>query len=295
MIRNELWFIKVRITGGLGNQLFKLANAIRLSQIYKSQIQLDLSWYKHGYMRSNLVNSRIYELDYFPKIQFPIFHSKFPDFDFKLGQIERRLPAEFQQLLGIYTENNSGTFRKSPRVIDGSFEQISYLPNLDVLFDYLKFPDSTSAWFDNEFERIDKQFSVALHVRRSDYLKLKSIYDVVSPDYYQKAINLIRNQTGDTKVHLFSDDTEGALEWLAPVIKVDRVVEAPPTIRSGEVLRLMSNYPKIVCANSTFSWWASCLGMINQTSELAILPTKFSNLGNDDPTNFLKFERWVTL
>jgi hypothetical protein len=35
--------------------------------------------------------------------------------------------------------------------------------------------------------------------------------------------------------------------------------------------------------------------MINQTNDLAILPKKFSNLGNDDPTNFLKFEGWVTL
>lgn len=290
-----MWFIKVRITGGLGNQLFKLANAVRLSQIYNREIKLDLSWYKHGYMKSDLVNSRVYELDYFPKIQFATFYSKFPNLDFKIGQIERRLPAPLQQFLSVYSEGNAETFRKPPRIIDGSFERISYLPNLDIILDYLKFPEFKSTWFSDRFEKIDKQFSVALHIRRSDYLNLKGIYDVVPRDYYKKAIQFIKDQSGDTEVHLFSDDIKGALDWIKPVVKVNEIVETPPTIRSGEVLRLMSNYPKIVCANSTFSWWASCLGMINQTNNLAILPARFSNLSNDDPENFLKFEQWITL
>jgi hypothetical protein len=287
--------IRVRVTGGLGNQLFKIANAIRLSQIYRCGITLDLSWYKHGYMRSNLVNSRVYELDYFPKVSFPAFYSKFPDLDFKVGQIERKLPSKFQQIFGVYSENNSETFRKQPRVIDGSFEKISYLPDLDMLFEYFKFPDIKSTWFVNRLERINNKTSVALHVRRSDYLKLRNIYDVVPRDYYEQAIQIIKDQTDNVNVHLFSDDIEGALSWLTPIVKIDEVVETPSRIRAGEVLRLMSNYPKIVCANSTVSWWASCLGMINQTNELAILPKKFSNLHNDNPANFLMFEGWITL
>jgi hypothetical protein len=287
--------IKVRVTGGLGNQLFKLANAIRLSQIYGHEITLDLSWYKHGYMRSHLVNSRVYELDYFPRIQFPTFYSKFPDLDFKIGRIQRKLPANFQHIVSVYSESNSATFRKQPRIIDGSFERISYLPDLDTLREYFEFPIIKSKWFESRLCLIDRKASVAIHVRRSDYLKLKNIYDVVPRDYYQQAIQLIKKQDESIEVHLFSDDIKGALDWLAPVVKIDEAVETPPGIRSGEVLRLMSNYPKIVCANSTFSWWAACLGMINQTNDLAILPKKFSNLGNDDPTNFLKFEGWVTL
>jgi hypothetical protein len=287
--------IKVRVTGGLGNQLFKLANAIRLSQIYGHEITLDLSWYKHGYMRSHLVNSRIYELDYFPKIQFSTHYSKFPDLDFKLGRIERKLPGKFQHILGVYSESNAENFCKRPRIIDGSFERITYLPGLDVLREYLEFPIMQSKWFEGRLRLIGQEASVAIHVRRSDYLKLKNIYDVVPRDYYQRAIQLIKKQNESLEVHLFSDDIKGALDWLSPVVKIDEAVETPPGIRSGEVLRLMSNYPKIVCANSTFSWWAACLGMINQTNDLAILPKKFSNLSNDDPVNFLKFERWVTL
>jgi hypothetical protein len=287
--------IKVRITGGLGNQLFKVANAIRLSQIYSCAITLDLSWYRHGYMRSQLVNSRIYELDYFPRVQFPTFYSKFPSLDFKVGRIERKLPSKFQHIFGVYSENTSENFCKLPRIIDGSFERISYLPGLDILREYFEFPIMQSKWFESRLHLIDRKTSVAIHVRRSDYLKLKNIYDVVPRDYYQQAIQLIKKQNESLEVHLFSDDIKGALDWLAPVIKIDQAVETPPGIRSGELLRLMSNYPKIVCANSTFSWWAACLGMINQTNDLAILPKKFSNLSNDDPANFLKFERWVTL
>jgi hypothetical protein len=239
-------------------------------------------------MKSNRVSSREFELDYFPEIKkIDKYVTSFPGIDKFRGKLERRLKPDIQRIVGLMTECNEEKFKGSPKFIDGSFERTIFLPNSEVLRRFLKFPNESSKWFEENLKYNLNQYVVAVHVRRTDYLNLAHIYDVVDKGYYLKAINAILESNQGVSLHLFSDDPNGAISWLGESIKFDKIISQPNKIPSGEVLRLMSTYDSIIAANSTFSWWAAYIGKLNKNVKKIFLPKKFSNLNNDNPENFL--------
>ena len=240
-------------------------------------------------MKSNRVSSREFELDYFPEIKkVDKYVSSFPRMDKFRGKFERRLSPDIQKSLGLMTEFNEDKFERSPRSIDGSFERIVFLANNESLVKYLKFPSESSNWFEDNIRDNMNRCVVAVHVRRTDYLNLGQIYDVVDKTYYLKAVNAIRDLHKEVALHLFSDDPEGAIHWLGDSIKFDKIISQPTNVPSGEVLRLMSTYESIITANSTFSWWAAYIGQLNENVKSIFLPKKFSNLNNDNPEKYLR-------
>jgi hypothetical protein len=239
-------------------------------------------------MRSNRVSSREFELDYFPEIQrIEKFVSSYPEVDKLKGKFERRFSPNFQRTIGIMTEVNSDKFEKSPKFIDGSFERTNFLAEKEVLRSYLKFPNEYSNWFEENFEFNMKKYVVAIHVRRTDYLNLGHIYNVLDKTYYLKAVDSVHQSSQNVAFHLFSDDPDGAKSWLGESISIEKVISPPINIPSGEVLRLMSTYDAIITANSTFSWWAAYIGSLNNNVKSIFIPKKFSNLANDNPEEYL--------
>lgn len=247
-------------------------------------------------MKSKHVSNRGFDLDYFPEIgKLKKYVNRFPKIDKIKGRFERRLSPKLQAKIGLMTEDNVEFFDKSPSVIDGSFERISFLANSNSLGYFLRFPDQTSSWFDENFLYNLDKFTVAVHVRRTDYLNLGHIYNVVKKNYYLDAIDLLLESNQKINVHLFSDDPEGAMQWLGKEIKFQKVITQPQGIPNGEIIRLMSTYKSIIGANSTFSWWAAYLGKMRNKEIQIVLPRKFSNLQNDFPEKFLKIDGAVFL
>jgi hypothetical protein len=239
-------------------------------------------------MKSNRVSSREFELDYFPEIKkIDKYVNSFPRIDKFRGKFERRLNPDIQRFIGLMTEFNEEKFERSPKFIDGSFERTIFLPNSEVLRRFLRFPSESSKWFEEILKYNLNRYVVAVHVRRTDYLNLSHIYDVVDKTYYLKAINTIRESNQEVALHLFSDDPDGAIRWLGESIKFDKIISQPTKVPIGEVFRLMSTCDSIIAANSTFSWWAAYIGKLNKNVENIFLPKKFSNLNNDNPENFL--------
>lgn len=250
----------------------------------------------HNYMKSKHVSNRGFDLNYFPEIsKLEKYVNRLPKFDRIKGRFERRLSPKLQAIIGLMTEDNVEFFDKAPSVIDGSFERISFLANSNALSYFLRFPDQTSRWFDeNYLFNLDK-FAVAVHVRRTDYLNLGHIYNVVDKNYYLNAINSLCESNQKINLHLFSDDPEGATKWLGEEIKFQKVITQPHGTPNGEILRFMSTYKSIIGANSTFSWWAAFLGKMTNKEIQIVLPKKFSNLQNDFPEKYLKIDGAVFL
>jgi hypothetical protein len=247
-------------------------------------------------MKSKHVSNRGFDLNYFPEIsKLKNYVNRLPKIDKIRGRLERRLSPKLQAKIGLMTENNVEFFDKSPFVIDGSFERISFLANSNSLGYFLRFPDQTSRWFDENYSYNLNKSAVAVHVRRTDYLNLGHIYNVVEKNYYLDAINSLRESNQKIDLHLFSDDPEGAMQWLGEEIKFQKVITQPLGIPNGEILRFMSTYKSIIGANSTFSWWAAFLGKMRNKEIQIVLPKKFSNLQNDFPEKYLKIDGAVFL
>tara|TARA_R110002094_G_scaffold11251_2_gene21101 strand:+ start:2502 stop:3347 length:846 start_codon:yes stop_codon:yes gene_type:complete len=107
-------------------------------------------------------------------------------------------------------------------------------------------------------EQIAAGPSVALHVRRGDYVALGATA-VCDQVYYTAALKAVTDGLPDApKVFVFSDDPTWARDNLdVPFEKV--VVDLNGRKTAHEDMRLMSLCQHNVIANSTFSWWSAWL------------------------------------
>lgn len=295
-LRWEFNIIRVRVNGGLGNQLFKFFHGLKTALKYNKNLSIDLSWYEHRYMNSNKVNSRTFELSFFDPIsKIPTFISRSREFDLLRNRIERKLTPKSQKFLGCMTEQSEYLFTSPPKVIDGDYVNLASLPDFSIISKYIEFPKAESIWLMNEFSMLPDGMVVAVHVRRTDYINLPEIYDVLTKEYYMNAINYFRKKYHSASFWLFSDDTEGAQVFLNDIVNFDRIVSSPKDVPTGETLKLMSSFKGIIIANSTFSWWAAYIGHMNGRTLEVILPSRFSTLGNDNPSKYLKLPEWNIL
>lgn len=91
---------------------------------------------------------------------------------------------------------------------------------------------------------------IAIHVRRGDYVNNPFYVDLWQTDYYEKAIAEFPNE----RFMIFSDD----IEWCK-----ENFIGKEYTFNEDDVdyeaLNTMASCKGIICANSSFSWWAAYL------------------------------------
>lgn len=283
--------IQVRITGGLGNQLFKFFHGISLSNTYKENLIVDKTWYRDSRDRRNLVSERKFDLSYYPKIrEVPFVEWRSSRLHKIFGQTLRRSHPYLQYKVGYLVEMNRNRFLdnlNAPSIIDGSFEQIDYLPDSEIILDYLNPPDD-SEWLKTSTLEIVTDQPIAIHVRRGDFLNIPHMYDVVKPTYYYNALEAVQEKFGERPIHLFSDDPTSALMFLGKDFPIDRVIFQSSEIETAEIFELLSRYQFLIGANSTFSWWAGYLGFLRGTTALCTMPEKFLGAGFSDPATKLR-------
>tara|TARA_R110002049_G_scaffold44333_5_gene129989 strand:+ start:39951 stop:40790 length:840 start_codon:yes stop_codon:yes gene_type:complete len=123
--------------------------------------------------------------------------------------------------------------------------------------------------------------SVALHVRRGDYVALGATA-VCDQAFYDAALNAVTNGLAKAPtVFVFSDEPAWARDNLAvPFDKV--VVDLNGRDTAHEDMRLMSLCQHNVIANSTFSWWSAWLNQ-NPNKRVAAPARWFANDHQHNP------------
>lgn len=113
--------------------------------------------------------------------------------------------------------------------------------------------------------------SVALHIRRGDYLTEsnkqtfpKNIYDICGQDYYEKAIKVINEKKSDLKFFVFTDDPDYVEKKYEKLNKV--IVKGNSDVVD---MQLMSFCKHCIIANSTFSLWGA---LLNSNNGIVIAP-----------------------
>lgn len=118
---------------------------------------------------------------------------------------------------------------------------------------------------------IESKNSVSLHIRRGDFLSEanKDIYgNVCTLDYYNRAIQKIKEQIPSPYFFVFSND----IEWTKENLLLDNVyfVNCNTGNDSWQDMYLMSCCKHNITANSTFSWWGAWLN--SNPNKLVICP-----------------------
>jgi len=123
----------------------------------------------------------------------------------------------------------------------------------------------------NLLEKLGSPSSVAIHIRRGDYLH-HACFHVCDATYYQRSIKAMRAQLPAARFFVFSDDPE----WCKTEFRDDDI-EVVDSGTAGKNplhdLHLMSLASHHIIANSTYSWWAAWLG--DKPDQRVIMPNRW--------------------
>jgi hypothetical protein len=114
----------------------------------------------------------------------------------------------------------------------------------------------------NTADRIASTNSVAVHVRRGDYLNnnWREKLEVCTERYYERAVEILQERLGHPTFYVFTNGPED-IRWVRNNYRFlpNETVFVPPGASDVEHFALMASCRHFIVANSTFSWWASYL------------------------------------
>jgi hypothetical protein len=134
--------------------------------------------------------------------------------------------------------------------------------------------------------RLAVQNSVAVHVRRGDYLHHPAL-NVCGKDYYHDSMEKLRELLESPRFFVFSDDPLWCLnEFKKPDIEViDSQKMATNPLHD---MSLMSQASHHIIANSSFSWWAAWLA--KTAEQQIIMPDRWFTSGIMAPMSEKRWE-----
>ncbi len=270
-----------RLSGGLGNQLFQYAAARRLSLIHNTELVLDLNWFKHVPRKSSV---RVYELLHYPisarvaSVEESRLLSRYH------GRLAKFMP--FAKPWQAYFENGIQFNSAVLNLPDNSY-LCGYWQSYKYFEDVAKIIGNeliTNEPLQEEDVKVMNSIvaagsrSVAVHIRRADYVNLKSASDfhgVCSVDYYNSAFNILSEDIKSPHFFVFSDD----MDWVRKNIIFPgdvTFVSHNSADTAFQDLRLITFCNHKVIANSSFSWWGAWLTANGGTSTgIVIAPRRW--------------------
>lgn len=306
--------VRVKLYGGLGNQLFQLAAGLSISGNRRLILELDL--------KSSDGTITKFELP--PRVDVQIKHSKnlsgilflricnlslrfsthaHPDI------LQRFLRFILKGALTLYVGMRDKNFVKVVMPIGLGYSEISLSGRHLYLLGYFQ----SYVWSEN-FEvrnlllemrlrqrsilideivrEICSKKVLGVHVRLGDYLDNPQFGQLTS-DYYQKAIQHCLDTARFEAIWIFSNNIVGArsklkfLDDFGIEVKWVNDSELSPT----EVITLLSNCAGLTLANSSFSWWGARLSHIE--SQFVSVPKPW--FADIDSPRLLIPEEWIQL
>jgi len=242
--------IRVVIKGGLGNQMFQYAYAKVIAEQYRLPLLLDLSFY------SKEAVSRTYSLDKLSineksTTERPSKHIR--------SLWKRTLPINrLLMKMGLRPLNTV--------YLDGYWQtEKNFGGRNEFVRSLFKFPPPPIEWV----QRVQNSNSVAVHVRRGDYLKIPR-RQICNLDYFTQAMHLAESRLDEPTFFIFSDD----IEWCEIIAsKFKNVVLVRGCKSDLEDLHLMSLCKHMIMSNSSFSWWGAWLN--ESPGKLVFAPDKW--------------------
>lgn len=290
----------VRISGGLGNQMFQYAAGCALAQRLQTELDLDLSLYA-------VDKKRKYMLECW---QIPQKSSNSAQNQLKfinnpfLFKIFWRIHKEIGSLGGwVYQEpyfyyDAGFTDLKAPVKLYGYFFSPLYFAGYEnVVLQRFQLAQRLSDKSSAYVAQINKTgVPVSLHVRRGDYVTeghTQAFHGVLPLDYYKKAVQLLLSVHKDAHFFLFSDDEEFLHQQFGFCPK--KTVVKTNVERPWEDMRLMSLCHHHIVANSSFSWWGAWLNP--RTDKLVIAPRAWFSKQRLREANLVDFfpKDWILI
>ena len=269
--------IIIQIAGGLGNQLQQYALYRKFISL-GADTKLDLSWF--GQI-SKEATRRDCELDYFSGLPYQSCtqseKAALIGTDGIAGKIRRNL---FPKTVHWYKESemyDAELLNYREMYLSGYFACEKYYADiLPELRKIICFPEPTDLLNKEAnkmmLQKIQECNAVSVHIRRGDYLQPENAAmfgNICTEEYYESALNYVRQQIKAPHFFLFSDDISYIKEHYQG--EEYTIVDINHDHDSFYDMYLMSKCKVNICANSTFSFWGARLN--EQADKIMIRPT----------------------
>jgi len=286
--------IIVKITGGLGNQMFQYSLGRALSIKLDCELVLDVTFYPSQELRKyeldkfnisarfatteelirvgageSLISKVVHKLKLEPMI-YPLYIKEKESMKY-LKTIDKCIKGSY--LDGYW--QNPDYFKKYKDILLKDFTPVT---NMSVIMNY---------WAD----KIKNSKSVSIHIRRGDYInnnQTNSVHGICSLEYYKKAIDVFDDNDDSISYYVFSDDIKWCKENLGFMKKCFFVDDTTDPV---DDLMLMGLCEGNIIANSTFSWWGAWLGC---SSGRTVAPINWF-ASKDKNANGIYPKSWITL
>jgi len=250
--------VRIRLKGGLGNQLFMYFAGANLAKNLDVPLKLDISRLRDPNQ------ARMFELEYLKMpVPYLVVNS---GVNFR-NRYARRI---FKTVLDFYCIFRGYTFwrpkslgsephanRGSKIILDGYFQTFKYVDELIENIGPFNLFDEESGREGHSLP-VETEDCISVHVRRTDFLPLAHTIGVLDRRYYLTAISRALHIYPGSKIVFFGDDFQFLLD-LQKVFPNSVIPEMDFNFSTKTVLKLISSSKCIVSSNSTFSWWASYL------------------------------------
>ena len=304
--------IYVKMSGGLGNQMFQYAVAKWVQNVTKQKLCLDYSDYDNYELNHNATfhntmgklnicyDEVVYKKEDFLRKcslakQYKKWHrmlnfiSRVLLFEGRMG-FERILQPKFNRMGLIFSRDGyvpiyPEIIHTQDVVISGFLQSPKYFYHLhDKLqkeFTLLEDISEDNKKWTNLFQNCN---SVCLHIRRGDYALKNRMHCTIS--YYQKAVERMLILVDNPHFFVFSDD----LEWVKGNLKTNVDITFVDSHNdSCNELNIMKQCKHFIISNSTFSWWAQYLS--NNSDKIVIAPRPWLRKIPSD----IYMEKWITI
>ncbi|MFD1772527.1 alpha-1,2-fucosyltransferase [Paenibacillus rhizophilus] len=294
--------IILKLTGGLGNQIFQYAYARFIQEMYNEPLFFDTTAYKKYKIR----NFSLFNLNISKEIQ-DIQFSGLNKYDFVRLKIHQKIYRAYQRFYKLTFERDATGERnflkysrkglyftfdrqyyssikvdKRIKCIYGYFQSERYFENIkNEIKTELKVitkPSEKAQFYLNE---ILSSNAIGVSIRcGEDYIN--SHLNVCSKEYYYKGMEIIASKVKNPVFYIFSDNINVVKEFYNfkyPVKFIDNLPDY-------ESLRLLYSCKHFVIANSSFSWAGAYLS--DNEQKIIVAPSKWYKNSLRNPDIYLK-------
>ncbi len=276
----------IRMTGGMGNQMFQYALYLRLVSMGKEVKFDDVTEYEPENARPIML--WCFGIDY-PKAAREEINDITDGHMKPADRIRRKL---FGRKSLEYHESTCNfdpeVLTREPAYLTGYFQSEIYFKEIEdkvreaftfkpVIFE--KLSEGRKEKIRRYQDKIEQSLSVSLHIRRGDYLASSEVYGGnCTEEYYTRAIALIREKYPEAVFFVFSNDDAWTRDWIAGIFPNDEsfvIVEGTAEEEGYLDMYLMSRCRHHILANSSFSWWGAYLNPSKDKTVIA--PARWFN------------------
>jgi hypothetical protein len=286
--------IKVKVIGGLGNQLFQYATARSLAEKSGKSVVLDVSAFQsydvHPLRLDKFNCKASYDLNshFFNNIL------NIPIIKFSLRRLGMLNNYYFEEGLG-FDENLLSQPDKNK--LFGYFQTEKYFSSIrQELLKELTLMNELTEVEQDICNQIKNANSVSIHIRRGDYIlneKANNIHGICDSSYFIKALVFLKSIGSideNSRLFVFSDDIKWCCENLDFGFQTTFVEGSSERPEVDMVLMSRCNHQ--IISNSTFSWWGAWLNP--NDAKVVIAPIKWFQSAEFDSIDIIP-ESWVKL